>query len=71
MIPQLDGFHANQRVVATDVESKPPQRHTGTIVSLWSDRTAVVKWDYNLPFTADRHLVKNGHVELHYLNRQS
>ena len=40
-------------------------------MSVWSDATAYVKWDYNLNFAAERHLVRNGRVELHHLRRMS
>ncbi|MFT0173397.1 hypothetical protein PWR63_01105 [Paraburkholderia sp. A2WS-5] len=70
-VSELNGFSEKQRVMAQDVQSSPPQLHPATIVSVWSDRTATVIWDYDLPFDAERRLVSSGHVELHNLNRLS
>lgn len=70
-VPTLNGFSANQRVTGQDVEASPPQLYMGTIRSIWSDGSAVVKWDCNLNFEAERHLTRNGRVELHHLHRQS
>ena len=70
-VSELNGFRENQRVMAQDVQASPPQLHPGTIVSVWSDRTATVIWDYDLPFGVERRLVSSGHVELHNLNRLS
>jgi hypothetical protein len=69
-VSHLRGFRENQRVVAQDVQASPPQLHAGTIVSVWSDATATVKFDYDLPFAVERRLVQSGHVDLHLLNRQ-
>ena len=69
-VSELHGFRENQRITAQDVEARPPQLHTGTIVSLWSDGTATVKFDYDLPFAVERHLVESGHVDLHLLSCQ-
>jgi hypothetical protein len=70
-VDELNGFKAEQRISAQDVQDSPPQVYTGTIESVWSDATAYVRWDYNLNFTAERHLVRNGRVELHNLRRMS
>lgn len=70
-VAKLNGFEAGQRISAQDVECSPPQLYSGTIASVWSDATAVVKWDYNLNFAAERHLVRSGRVELHHLRRVS
>jgi hypothetical protein len=70
-VAELNGFMANQRISAQDVESRPPQCYPGTIVSVWSDATATVKWDFDLNFEAERHLVRSGRVELHHLSRQA
>jgi len=58
-------------VVPAEGEFNSPELHPATIVSVWSDRTATVIWDYDLPFDAERRLVSSGHVELHNLNRLS
>ncbi|MCG5077261.1 hypothetical protein [Paraburkholderia tagetis] len=70
-VSELNGFREKQRIVAQDVQASPPQFHAGTIVSVWSDRTATVQWDYDLPFAVERRLVRSGHVELHNLTRHS
>lgn len=70
-VEKLSGFEAGQRISAQDVECSPPQLYSGTILSVWSDATAVVRWDYNLNFAAERHLVRSGRVELHHLRRMS
>jgi hypothetical protein len=69
-ISELNGFKANQRVFAQDVEASPPQRYPGTIICVWSNGSADIKWDFDLPFEAERHLVRSGSVELHHLLRQ-
>jgi hypothetical protein len=71
MVSAMNGFSANQRVVAQDVEASPPQLYHGKVRSVWSDGSADVKWDHDLPFDADRHLVRDGRVMLHHLNRLS
>jgi hypothetical protein len=63
------GFRENQRVIAQDVAPWPPQHYNGTIVYVWSDGTAIVKFDYNLPFATERRLVQSDRVELHHLSR--
>lgn len=70
-VGELNGFTAGQRISAQDVQDSPPRIYTGIIESVWSDATAYVRWDYNLNFTAERHLVRNGRVELHNLRRMS
>jgi hypothetical protein len=70
-VSAMNGFSASQRVVAQDVEASPPQLYSGKIRSVWSDGSADVKWDHDLPFAAERHLVQNGFVDLHYLSRLS
>jgi hypothetical protein len=70
-VAALNGFTANQRVSAQDVETSPPQSYPGTIVSVFEDGTADVKFDFNLNFAAEKHLVRNGRVDLHHLNRQA
>ena len=70
-VEELNGFKAGQRISAQDFEASPPQYYSGAIMSVWSDATAYVKWDYNLNFAAERHLVRNGRVELHHLRRMS
>lgn len=67
----MNGFSASQRVVAQDVEASPPQLYSGKIRSVWSDGSTDVKWDHDLPVAAERHLVQNGFVNLHYLSCQS
>ncbi|MGU7775661.1 hypothetical protein ACV229_36600 [Burkholderia sp. MR1-5-21] len=66
-VPELNGFKAGQRVTGQDVEASPPRIYEGSISSVWSDGTAVVKWAGGFPIEADRHLVVNGHVDLHHL----
>jgi hypothetical protein len=68
-VSEINGFREGQRVVAQDVQASPPELHAGRIHSVWSDRTAMVQWDYDLPFAVERRLVTSGHVELHNLNR--
>jgi hypothetical protein len=68
-VSALNSFTANQRVCAQDVEAHPVQHYTGKITSVWSDGTAFVNWDFQLNFEAERHLVRNGRVELHLLTR--
>lgn len=65
----LHGFTANQRVSGQDVEARPPKSYNGTISSVWSDGSAIVRWDPGFTHEADRHLVNNGHVDLHHLHR--
>jgi hypothetical protein len=36
---------------------------------VWSDATATVKFDHDLPFDAERRLVQSDRVELHHLTR--
>jgi hypothetical protein len=69
-VSELNGFKAIQRVFAQDVEASPPQRYPGTISCVWSNGTADIKWDFDLPFEAEKHLVRSGSVELHHLLRQ-
>lgn len=70
-VPESYGLRADQRVTGQDVEASPPRVYEGRIVSVWSDGTAIVKWAGGLPIEADRHLVVNGHVDLHHLRRAS
>ena len=67
----LHGFAAGQRVLGQDVEASPPQLHPGTISSVWSDGTAFVKWNHGFTYEAETHLVENGRVNLHHLQRIS
>ncbi|EIN00048.1 hypothetical protein WQE_16029 [Paraburkholderia hospita] len=64
-------FRENQRVVAQAVATLPIRTFSGTILYLWSDGTATVKFDFAIPFDAERELVKSGRVDLHYLTRLS
>ncbi|WP_350357323.1 hypothetical protein [Paraburkholderia fungorum] len=65
------GFRENQRVVAQAVATLPIQAFSGTILYVWEDGTATVKFDFDIPFDAERELVKSGRVDLHYLTRMS
>jgi hypothetical protein len=65
------GFRENQRVVVQAVAALPIQTFSGTILYVWEDGTATVKFDYQIPFDTERELVKCGRVDLHYLNRIS
>jgi hypothetical protein len=65
------GFRENQRVVAQAVATLPIRTFGGTILYLWSDGAATVKFDYDFAFDAERELVKSGRVDLHYLTRLS
>jgi hypothetical protein len=65
------GFRENQRVVAQAVAKLPIQIHPGTILYVWEDGTATVKFDYQIPFDTERELVRCGRVDLHYLTRIS
>jgi hypothetical protein len=69
-VSESSGFRANQRVFAQDVEASPPQRYPAAISCVWSNGTADIKWDFDLPFEAERRLVRSGRVELHHLLRQ-
>jgi hypothetical protein len=71
MVSVLNGFTSAQRVIGQDVEASPPQLYTGSIVSLWDDGSADVKWDHGFPLEAEKHLVRNGRVQLHHLQRLS
>ena len=62
-------FREKQRVVAQAVATLPIGIFSGRILYLWSDGTATVKFDYGIPFDAERELVKSGRVDLHYLTR--
>ncbi|MGF6637155.1 hypothetical protein [Paraburkholderia tuberum] len=63
------GFRENQRVLAQAVATLPIRTFSGSILYLWSDGTATVKFDYDFAFDAERELVSNGRVDLHYLTR--
>ncbi|MGF6265395.1 hypothetical protein OKW49_006388 [Paraburkholderia youngii] len=63
------GFREKQRVFAQTVAKLPIRQFSGTILYLWSDGTATVKFDFDVPFDAERELVKSGRVDLHYLTR--
>ncbi|MGF6768568.1 hypothetical protein P3T18_001038 [Paraburkholderia sp. GAS199] len=65
------GFQAKQRVVAQAVATLPIQTFPGTILYVWEDGTATVKFDFDISFGAERELVKSGRVDLHYLTRIS
>ncbi|WP_176125161.1 hypothetical protein [Paraburkholderia youngii] len=65
------GFTVNQRVRAQAVATLPIRTFEGTIQHLWSDGTATVKFDFQIPYDAERELVKSGRVDLHYLTRIS
>jgi hypothetical protein len=62
---------STQRVTGQDVEASPPQLYTGSVISVWNDGSAVVKWDRGFPLEAEKHLVRNGRVQLHHLQRLS
>ncbi|MGF6870741.1 hypothetical protein [Paraburkholderia sp. MM5477-R1] len=68
-VPEKWGFRENQRVVAQAVATLPIRTFSGSILYLWSDGTATVKFDYDFAFDAERELVSNGRVDLHYLTR--
>jgi hypothetical protein len=68
-VQTLNGFTANQRVSGQDVATRPPKLYSGTIGSVWSDGSAIVRWDPGFTHEAERHFVKNGFVDLHYLSR--
>ena len=70
-VQTLNGFTADQRVTATDVEAHSPTVYSGTISSVWTDGSAIVRWDPGFTSEAQRHLVKNGNVDLHHLRRLS
>ena len=70
-IPEKWGFRENQRVFAQAVATLPIRQFHGSILYLWSDGTATVKFDFQIPFDAERELVKSGRVDLHYLTRIS
>ncbi len=70
-VSSLNGFTAGIRVSGQDVEASPPQLHGGTISSVWSDGSAIVKWDPGFSLVAEGHLVQNGRVNLHHLRRMS
>jgi hypothetical protein len=63
------GFREKQRVFAQAVATLPIRQFEATILYLWSDGTATVKFDFDIPFDAERELVKSGRVDLHYLTR--
>jgi len=63
------GFTVGQRVRAQAVAKLPVRTFEGTILQLWSDGTATVRFDYQIPFDAERELVNSGRVDLHYLTR--
>ncbi|MEI5998469.1 hypothetical protein H3V53_15010 [Paraburkholderia bengalensis] len=63
------GFCEKQRVSAQAVATLPIRQFEATILYLWSDGTATVKFDFDIPFDAERELVKSGRVDLHYLTR--
>jgi hypothetical protein len=65
------GFREKQRVVAQAVATLPIGTFNGTILYVWEDGSATVKFDADLPFDAERELVKSGRVDLHYLTRIS
>jgi hypothetical protein len=65
------GFRANQRVSAQAVAKLPIRAFHGTILYLWSDGTATVKFDFQIPHDAERELVHCGRIDLHYLSRVS
>lgn len=67
-VSEIRGFMAKQRITGQDVEVSPPQLHRGTISSVWSDGTAIVNWDRGHVIDIERHLVRNGRVDLHYLS---
>ncbi|OUL84919.1 hypothetical protein [Paraburkholderia hospita] len=63
------GFREKQRVFAQAVAKLPIRQFSATILYLWSDGTATVKFDFDIPFDAERELVTSGRVDLHYLTR--
>jgi hypothetical protein len=63
------GFREKQRVVAQAVGKLPIQQFSGSILYLWNDGTATVRFDFDIPFDAERELVRSGRVDLHYLTR--
>lgn len=65
------GFRENQRVVAQAVASLPIMTFNGTILYVWSDATATVKFDFDIPHDVERELVYCGRIDLHYLSRIS
>ena len=68
-VPEKWGFREKQRVFAQAVGKLPIRHFNGTILYLWNDGTATVKFDYDIPYDAERELVKCGRVDLHYLTR--
>lgn len=69
-VPELRGIATGDRVSVQDVEARPPQVHQGTVKTLWSDDTASINWDDNrLNIERDRHLVANGHVDIHHISK--
>ena len=69
-VSELRGIAVGDRVSVQDVEASPPQVHQGTVKMLWSDSTASIKWDDNrLHIERDRHLVANGHVDIHHVSK--
>lgn len=65
------GFREHQRVVAQAIAKLPIQTYSGTILYVWEDGTATVKFDHQIPFDTERELVQSGRVDLHYLTRIS
>jgi hypothetical protein len=63
------GFREKQRVSAQAVATLPIRQFDATILYLWSDGTATVKFDFSIPVDAEGELVKSGRVDLHYLTR--
>ncbi|WP_074774177.1 hypothetical protein [Paraburkholderia fungorum] len=70
-VPEMWGFCVNDRVSAQAVATLPVSTFGGSILCLWSDGTATVKFDHQIPFDAERELVHCGRVDLHYLTRIS
>lgn len=70
-VSEMWGFRANQRVSAQAVATLPISTFDGSILYLWSDGTATVKFDFQIPFDAEREFVRSGRVDLHYLTRIS
>ncbi len=68
-VPEKWGFREKQRVFAQAVATLPIRQFTGSILYLWSDGTATVKFDYDIAFDAERELVQSGRINLHYLTR--
>ncbi|XUW93285.1 hypothetical protein OH764_34730 (plasmid) [Burkholderia sp. M6-3] len=68
-VPEKWGFREKQRVFAQAVATLPIRQFTGSILYLWNDGTATVKFDYDIAFDAERELVKCGRIDLHYLTR--